>query len=164
MVYVKNAKGDHVTCRLLLDTGSKLSYVSVRCIQALGLTLSASRISDDRLVIYAHVLGKITSSLERQNIDSSTFEVFKDLQLADSHFNANTPVDILLESEHVWSVFTGRKGNLIAISSVLGWLITSLITSNASYSIALTTTLDIDYTLQKFWKLENVQSNTKLEQ
>jgi len=76
--------------------------------------------SDDRLVVYAHVLGRITSSLERQNIDVSTLEVFKDLQLAVTHFNANTPVDILLGSEHVWSVFTGRKiydnkGNLIAI-------------------------------------------------
>jgi len=110
MVYVKNAKGDHVTCRLLLDTGSELSYVSERCIQGLGLTRSASRIlfmgissvkadttrgcstlqiksriSDDRLVVYAHVLGRITSSLERQNIDASTLEEFKDLQLADTH-------------------------------------------------------------------------------
>ncbi|XP_070855517.1 uncharacterized protein [Drosophila suzukii] len=156
---------------------------SERCIQALGLTRSASRIlvtgissvkadttrgcstlqiksriSDDRLVVYAHVLGRITSSLERQNIDASTLEVFKDLQLADT----------LLGSEHVWSVFTGRKmydnkGNLIAISSVFGWVITSLIISNASNAIALTTTMDIDNTLQRFWELENVQSNTKLE-
>jgi len=120
------------------------------------------------LVVYAHVLGGIISSLERQNIDASTLEVFKDLQLADTHINANTPVDILLGSEHVWSVFTGRKmydnkGNLIAISSVFGWVITSLNTSNASNAIALTTTMDIDNTLQKFWELENVQSNTKLE-
>jgi len=66
----------------------------------------------------------------------------------------------------VWSVFTGpkmydNKGNLIAFSSV--WFITSLITSNASNAIALTTTLNIDYTLQKVWGLKNVQSNTKLE-
>ncbi|XP_070075756.1 uncharacterized protein [Drosophila takahashii] len=193
MVYVQNAKGDHVTCRLLLDTGSELSYVSERCIQALGLTRSASRIlvtgissvkadttrgcstlhiksriSEDQLVVYAHVLGRITSSLERQNIDASALKVFKDLQLADSEFNTNSPVDILLGSEHVWSVFTGRKmydnkGNLIAISSVFGWVITSLITSSPSNAIALTTTVDIGATLQKFWELENVQSSAKLE-
>ncbi|XP_044249598.1 uncharacterized protein [Drosophila takahashii] len=177
MVYVQNAKGDHVTCRLLLDTGSELSYVSERCIQALGLTRSASRIlvtgissvkadttrgcstlhiksriSGDQLVVYAHVLGRITSSLERQNIDASALKVFKDLQLADTKFNTNSPVDILLGSEHVWSVFTGRKmydnkGNLIAISWVFGWVITSSSPSNA---IALTTTVDIGATLQKF--------------
>ncbi|XP_044312531.1 uncharacterized protein LOC123037101 [Drosophila rhopaloa] len=151
LVYVQNSKGDHVTCRLLLDTGSELSYVSERCIQALGLTRSASRIlvtgissvkadttrgcstlyiksriSEDHLVVYVHVLGRITSSLERQNIDASALEAFKDLQLADTEFNTNSPVDILLGCEHVWSVFTGRKmydnnGNLIAISSVFGW-------------------------------------------
>jgi len=56
-----------------------------------------------------------------------------------------------------------NKGNRIAISSVFGWVITSLITSNASNAIALTTKMDIDNTLQKFWELENVQSKTKLE-
>jgi len=107
MVYVKNAKGDHVTCRLLLDTRPELFHASERCIQALGLTWSASRrhgkemqhaakprISNDRLVVYA--VGRIISSLERQNIDASTLEVFEDLQLENTHFNANTPVDILL--------------------------------------------------------------------
>ncbi|XP_070074700.1 uncharacterized protein [Drosophila takahashii] len=162
MVYVQNAKGDHVTCRLLLDTGSELSYVSERCIQALGLTRSASRIlvtgissvkadttrgcstlhiksriSEDQLVVYAHVLGRITSSLERQNIDASALKVFKDLQLADTEFNTNSPVDILLGSEHVWSVFTGRK--------------------------MFDNKVDIGATLQKFWELENVQSSAKLE-
>ncbi|XP_044313278.1 uncharacterized protein LOC123037280 [Drosophila rhopaloa] len=166
MVYVQNAKGDHVTCRLLLDTGSELSYVSERCIQALGLTRSASRIlvtgissvkadttrgcntlhiksriSEDHLAVYAHVLGRITSSLERQNIDASALEAFKDLQLADTEFNTNSPVDILLGSENVWSVFTGRKIN----------------------AIALTTTVDIGATLQKFLQLENVQSSPKLD-
>jgi len=56
-----------------------------------------------------------------------------------------------------------NKGNLIAISSVFGWVITLLITSNASNAIPLTTTMDIDNTLQKFRELENVQSKTKLE-
>ncbi|XP_070071097.1 uncharacterized protein [Drosophila takahashii] len=193
MIYVQNAKGDHVTCRQLLDTGSELSFVSERCIQALGLTRSTSRIlatgislvktdttrgcstlhiksriSEDQLVVYAHVLGRITSSLEGQNIDASAHKVFKDLQLADTEFNTNSPVDILLGSEHVWSVFTGRKkydnkGNLIAISSVFGWVITSLITSSPSNACALTTTVDIGATLQKFCELENVQSSAKLE-
>ncbi|XP_065724482.2 uncharacterized protein [Drosophila suzukii] len=56
-----------------------------------------------------------------------------------------------------------NKGNLIAISSVFGWVMPSLIRSNASNAIALTTAMDIENTLQKFWELENVQSNKKLE-
>ncbi|XP_070853475.1 uncharacterized protein [Drosophila suzukii] len=122
--------------------------------------LSASNTNSVTLSHVAQGAGtqKVAESPHLWSANISTLEVFKDLQLADTHFNANTPVDILLGSEHVWSVFTGRK-----MYSVFGWVITSLITSNASNAIALTTTTDIDNTLQKFWELENVQSNTKLE-
>jgi len=112
------------------------------------------------------VLGRITLSLKRQNIEASTIKVFKDPQFADTHFNANTPVDILLGSEHVSvhrTKYVRQQKYLIAISSVFGWVTTALITSNASNAIALTTTMDIDYTLQKLWELKNVKSNTKLK-
>ncbi len=144
MVNVRNANGDLVACRLLLDRGSELSYVSEPCIQTLGLARTLSRIlvtgissikadtirgcsticiqsciSQDQLVVQVHVLGKITLSLERQAIDASELRVFNDLQLADSQFSTNAPIDILLGSEHVWSVISGRqiydnKGKLIA--------------------------------------------------
>ncbi|XP_033251766.1 uncharacterized protein LOC117190846 [Drosophila miranda] len=55
------------------------------------------------------------------------------------------------------------KGNLIAISSIFGWVITALMTPQASNAFSLTTTLDIDASLQKFWELENVDCTTKLE-
>ncbi|XP_044570437.1 uncharacterized protein LOC123257066 [Drosophila ananassae] len=193
MVNVRNAKGDLVACRLLLDTGSELSYISERCIQTLGLartpsrilvtgisstkadttrgcsTISIqSRISQDQLVVQAHVLGKITSSLERQTIDASVLRVFNDLQLADSQFSTNAPIDILLGSEHVWSVITGRKiyddkGKLIAISSIFGWVITSLLSSRACSATALTTTIDIDAYLRRFWELESIQRKAEVQ-
>ncbi|KAH8328929.1 hypothetical protein KR067_002978, partial [Drosophila pandora] len=175
MVNVRNANGDLEACRLLLDTGSELSYVFERCIQTLGLartpsrilvtgissikadttrggsTISIqSRISQDQLVVQAHVLGKIISSVERQAIDASALRVFNDLQLADSQYSTNAPFDILLGSEHVWSVITGRriydkKGKLIAISSIFGWVITSLLSSRACSATAL------DAHLRRFW-------------
>ncbi|XP_044573411.1 uncharacterized protein LOC123257655 [Drosophila ananassae] len=193
MVNVRNAKGDLVACRLLLDTGSELSYISERCIQTLGLartpsrilitgisstkadttrgcsTISIqSRISQDQLVVQAHVLGKITSSLERQAIDASALRGFNDLQLADSQFSTNAPIDILLGSEHVWSVITGRKiyddkGKLIAISSIFGWVITSLLSSRACSATALTTTIDIDAYLRRFWELESIQRKAEVQ-
>ncbi|XP_044574113.1 uncharacterized protein LOC123258307 [Drosophila ananassae] len=193
MVNVRNANGDLVACRLLLDTGSELSYISERCIQTLGLartpsrilvtgissikadttrgciTISIqSRISQDQLVVQAHVLGKITSSLERQAIDASALRVFNDLQLADSQFSTNAPIDILLGSEHVWSVITGRKiyddkGKLIAISSIFGWVITSLLSSRACSATAFTTTIDIDAYLRRFWELESIQRKAEVQ-
>ncbi|XP_044573414.1 uncharacterized protein LOC123257658 [Drosophila ananassae] len=193
MVNVRNANGDLVACRLLLDTGSELSYISERCIQTLGLartpsrilvtgisstkadttrgcsTISIqSRISQDQLVVQSHVLGKITSSLERQTIDASVLLVFNDLQLADSQFSTNAPIDILLGSEHVWSVITGRKiyddkGKLIAISSIFGWVITSLLSSRACSATALKTTIDIDAYLRRFWELESIQRKAEVQ-
>jgi len=44
IVFVKNATGSHTTSRVLLDSGSELSYISERCGQALGLARSSSRI------------------------------------------------------------------------------------------------------------------------
>ncbi|XP_044573300.1 uncharacterized protein LOC123257613 [Drosophila ananassae] len=193
MVNVRNAKGDLVACRLLLDTGSELSYISERCIQTLGLARTPSRILvtgissikadttrgcstiriqsrilQDQLVVQAHVLGRITSSLERQAIDESALRVFNDLQLADSQFSTNAPIDILLGSEPVWSVITVRKiydnkGKLIAISSIFGWVITSLLSSRACSATALTTTIDIDAYLRRFWELESIQRKAEVQ-
>jgi len=44
LVFVRNATGSHTTCRVLLGSGSELSYISERCVQALGLARSPSRI------------------------------------------------------------------------------------------------------------------------
>ncbi|XP_046868338.1 uncharacterized protein LOC124460789 [Drosophila willistoni] len=175
------------------DTGSELSYVSERCIQALGLPRSASsilvtgissvqadttrgsstlqiksRYSNNHLTVQAHVLGKITSTLERQNIDALALDVFSDLQLADSEFTTSAPIDVLLGGEHVWSTITGKKlydntGKLIAISSIFGWVISSITMPQANSAFALTSYIDVNVSLQRFWELEDISSTTKLE-
>ncbi|XP_070138595.1 uncharacterized protein [Drosophila bipectinata] len=129
---------------------------------------SLLHLQEDQLVVQAHVLGKITSSLERQSIDASALQVFNDLQLADSQFSTSGPVNILLGSEHVWSAITGRKifdnkGKLIAISSIFGWVITSLFAPRASNTMALTTTVDIDATLRRFWELESIHRKAEVQ-
>ncbi|XP_046868497.1 uncharacterized protein LOC124461129 [Drosophila willistoni] len=116
----------------------------------------------------AHVLGKITSTLERQNIDASALDVFSDLQLADSVFTTSAPIDVLLGGEHVWSTITGKKlydntGKLIAISSIFGWVISSRTMPEANNAFALTSYIDVNASLQRFWELEDISSTTKLE-
>ncbi|XP_070138640.1 uncharacterized protein [Drosophila bipectinata] len=127
-----------------------------------------SRKSEDQLVVQAHVLGKITPSLERQSIDASARQVFNDLQLADSQFSTSGPVDILLGSKHVWSAITGRKifdnkDKLIAISSIFGWVIRSLFAPRANNTMALATTVDIDATLRRFWELESIHRKAEVQ-
>ncbi|KAH8317555.1 hypothetical protein KR074_003592, partial [Drosophila pseudoananassae] len=174
LVFVQNANGTYTSCRLLLDSGSELSYISERCINALGLARSSSRIlvsgissikaeatrgitqlnlkslfTDSALKITAHVLSKITSSLQRNNSEPSSLKVFDGFLMADTDFAAVAPIDILLGSDYVWSTLTGQKmhdnmGNLIAISSIFGWVITSVGVNPSPTTTTLFSTCNID--------------------
>ncbi|KAM8702177.1 hypothetical protein ACLKA7_000735 [Drosophila subpalustris] len=185
-VWVQNAQGSNTLCRVLLDSGSELSYISERCIQALGIARTPSRIlvsgissinadatrgcsklhiksriSDDTMEVKAHVLSKITSTLARHDIEAHALKIFDGFQLADSSYRSLAPIDILLGSDHVWAVFTGKKmfdreGNIIAISSIFGWVITAIKTGGSSTAATLHTTIDIDSSLKRFWELEEV--------
>ncbi|XP_041452039.1 uncharacterized protein LOC121405436 [Drosophila obscura] len=193
LVFVRNAKGSHTICRVLLDSGSELSYISERCIQALGLsrfpsrilvsgissikaettrgcsTLDMqSRISEHTMKVRAHVLSKITSTLARHDIDAAALRAFDGFDLADSEYQSLAPVDILLGSDYVWTVFTGQKmfdshGNVIAISTIFGWVITSITTSNSSSTMTMHTAIDIDASLRRFWELEDVNQEFQRE-
>ncbi|XP_043064457.1 uncharacterized protein LOC122320328 [Drosophila ficusphila] len=191
LVYVQNSKGTYTICRVLLDSGSELSYVSERCINALGLARSPSRIlvsgissvkaettrglatlhiksmvSLHTIVVAAHVLGKITSTLQRDDIDETALRIYDGLQLADTSFNTSSPVDILLGNEQIWSVLSGDKkydtdGNIIAISSIFGWIITSVAMPQPLTANTLMTTVDINASLQRFWEIEDNTEHTQ---
>ncbi|XP_041564650.1 uncharacterized protein LOC121467327 [Drosophila elegans] len=147
LVLVCNAKGSHTSCRVLLDSGSELSYFSERCVQArlpsriLVSEISSikaettrgcsaldiqSRISEHTMKVRAHVLSKITSTLARHNINVSALKTFDGLELAYSDYQSLAPVDI----DYVWTVFTDKKlfdsqGQIIAISTIFGWVLRS---------------------------------------
>ncbi|XP_043865734.1 uncharacterized protein LOC122757501 [Drosophila mojavensis] len=189
-VYVRNSRGQDVVCRILLDCGSELSYVSERCIQTLGLARSHSRISisgissikaettrglcslhiksrvsDASLVVKAHVLGNITSTLMRETINAADLSMFSGHTLADAAFNTNASIDILLGNDHIWTVLTGDKlcnlqGNTIAIDSIFGWIITSVAGACTTTTTSLLATMDINTLLQRFWELEELPSFT----
>ncbi|KAM8719460.1 hypothetical protein ACLKA7_012076 [Drosophila subpalustris] len=188
-VNVRNAHGTFTACRVLLDSGSELSYVSERCIHALGIARSPSRIlvsgissvkaettrgfsklhlrsrvSDNTLDATVHILGKITSHLARDRIDASSLEIFDKLPLSDPMFNTTSPIDILLGTDYVWAAFTGDKkldshGNVIAISSIFGWIITAITITRKAAATTLFSSIDINASLQRFWELEDTNTD-----
>ncbi|XP_070075685.1 uncharacterized protein [Drosophila takahashii] len=118
------------------------------------------------IVVAAHVLGKITSSLQRDDIDETAVRIYDGLQLADTSFNTSSPVDILLGNEQIWSVLSGDKkydadGNIIAISSIFGWIITSVEMPHLLTANTLVTTVDINASLQRFWEIEDNTDHTQ---
>jgi len=111
--------------------------------------------------VRAHVLSKITSTLARHDIAASALKAFAGFELADSDYQPLAPVDILLGSDYVWTAFTGQKmfdnqGNIIAISTIFGWVITSIVTIGCSSKTTMQTAIDIDASLRRFWELEDV--------
>jgi len=111
--------------------------------------------------VRVHVLSKITSTLARHDIAASALKAFAGFELADSDYQSLAPVDILLGSDYVWTVFTGQKmfdnqGNIIAISTIFGWVITSIVTTGCSSTTTMHTAIDIDESLRRFWELEDV--------
>ncbi|KAL7725981.1 hypothetical protein ACLKA6_005732 [Drosophila palustris] len=50
------------------------------------------------------------------------------------------------------------EGNIIAISSIFGWVITAIKIGGSSTAATLHTTIDIDSSLKRFWELEEVNS------
>jgi len=131
LVFVRNVKRSHTTCRVLLDSDSDLSYISERCVQALGQARSPSRIlltgiasikaettrgcstldlqskiSDHTMKLRAHVLSKITSTLTRHDIAAPALKAFAGFVPADFDYQSLVSVDILLASDYVWTVLT----------------------------------------------------------
>ncbi|XP_070132577.1 uncharacterized protein [Drosophila bipectinata] len=83
--------------------------------------------------------------------------------MADTDLASVAPIDILVGSDSVWTTLTGKKmhdnmGNLIAISSIFGWVITSVGVNPSPTTTTLFSTCNIDSTLQRFWEIEEVSS------
>ncbi|XP_070075719.1 uncharacterized protein [Drosophila takahashii] len=108
-----------------------------------------SRISDHTIKVRAHVLSKITSTLARHDIEALALKAFAGFELADSDYHSLAPVDILLGSDYVWTVFTGQKMFDIRV-------ITSIVTTGCSSTTTMHSAIDIDSTLRRFWELEDV--------
>jgi len=89
------------------------------------------------IVVAAHVLGKITSLLQRDDIEEKVLRIYDGLQLADTSFNTSSPVDILLGNENIWSVLSGGRkydidGNIVTINFIFVPHIPETQTANTS--------------------------------
>ncbi|XP_068141418.1 uncharacterized protein [Drosophila tropicalis] len=62
-----------------------------------------------------------------------------------------------------WKKLYDNTGKLIAISSIFGWVISSITMPQANNAFALTSYIDVNASLQRFWELEDISSTSKLE-
>lgn len=116
--------------------------------------------------VTALVVNKISSSIPAEKLKADEWCHLQDLLLADPEFNIPNPVDILLGTEHFWSILESEKiqgedGQPIAWKSSLGWLVAGPNNTSTPVSV-FNTTLDLNFLISRFWEQENVHDDDKL--
>jgi hypothetical protein len=151
-IHVEDIHGKYHTCRVLLDVGSQLNFISstlckllnvplrhtkltVSGINNTGNTIShsadikfKSRFSKFSKKQQFFVVDKVTENLPAQTFSSNALNLPQSLQLADPHFNVSGPIDMLMGAQLFWQILNKGQISLghnkpVLQQTHLGWII-----------------------------------------
>ncbi|GBP95666.1 hypothetical protein EVAR_67872_1 [Eumeta japonica] len=153
VVRVRDGAGAWQTVRVLIDSCSHDSFVTMQCARWLGLPMRRSNVSvtglgqntvqnikciafcsimpkdknNPQFDISCIVLPNITSKLP--SVPSAVRNHFAHINLTDEHFDVPSTIDFLLEVKLFDQIYNGQRiapgpGLPCALSSVFGWVIT----------------------------------------
>ncbi|XP_055846848.1 uncharacterized protein LOC129912570 [Episyrphus balteatus] len=153
VVRTRDKQGVYQNIRVLLDTGSQVSFVTEQCVQRLGLSRKRIRIpilgvastsagvtnglvnltihsthDSNNIDIDCYVITKLTSLLPSTEITNIDFTKIFSMNLADPAFNIPGPIDILIGSDKVFSIINGPSEAIVtggpkSIPTIFGWVI-----------------------------------------
>lgn len=165
VVHVKDRFNSYQPCRVLIDSGAQSNFISISCLQRLGLATRKCnynifglagesvktygmtsctvkpRHSDNPIFnIDAVVLNKITCDLPTLHIPQHIVSEYRDLLLADPNFDKRSPIDIILASDIFPFIYDGKKIVLnadapVALGSVFGFVITGKLSLHCSRDV-----------------------------
>ena len=171
IVKIQDNQGSFQNIRVLLDTGSQVSFITERAVQCLGLKRKRSRIPITGIIstsagvtnglvttnlrsrfnssfveVDCFVISKLTSvlpSFSIDNIDSSLLL----LDLADPTFNEPGEKDILIGADKVFSIITGPATRADhqspeRIPTIFGWVVVGQFNQKPSGVVNFCTKLD----------------------
>ena len=149
IVEVRNKSGNYVPCRILLDSASQSHFITERCVQRLRLSKNQTRstiqgISNSNAVAHhsvsihmrsrhtdwhnslnCAVLSNITGTTPATKLDTSSWKLPTDIQLADETFNLPGDIDLLIGADLFYEMLrSGRRtrpGHPVLQETVLGW-------------------------------------------
>jgi hypothetical protein len=156
MVEVKNRAGQYVPCRALLDSASQSHFITERCAQRLQLARTQTHASiqgisnvntaahysvpiqmrpmhsDWHTTLDCAILSNITGTTPSTKLDTSNWNLPKDLRLADEQFDQPGNIDLLIGADIFYDILRSgrhtRAGNVPVIQeTVLGWTISGRI-------------------------------------
>lgn len=155
IVRVESPVGHTSVCKLLLDSGSQASFISLSCAKRLSLCLNNCRLRiegiatsnvstmgsteltissrfdmSQSLHIKVFVLPKITTVNGNYEIESRNINQLSKLPLADPRFHERNEVDILLGADYFFHVLKPKQirlaGNCIAQDTQFGYVIAGM--------------------------------------
>jgi hypothetical protein len=151
VVEVKNKYNQYVPCRVLLDSASQVNFITEQCVQRLKLARHQSatsiqginnvntathhsvsihlrlRRTDWHTSLTCAVLPNITSNSPATKLDTTTWNLPNDIQLADEHFDKPGTIDLLIGADLFYEILLSnqktRKGYPVLQETVLGWIV-----------------------------------------
>ncbi|XP_041786603.1 uncharacterized protein LOC121601866 [Anopheles merus] len=195
LVQVEDNHGRCHLARTLLDSGAQLNIVTERLTQRLGVAKrrenhriggigEVSVTSQHSTVLrihslnseYAasgmfHVLSKLTRELPSSRINTSSWQIPRQVQLADPSFHSPGPIDLIIGAELYYDVV---KEGLIKLShervtlqnTAFGWVIAGRVNVHTplphSSIVGHVCSTSIEEQLSKFWELESCRVTSTL--
>ncbi|GFR22340.1 integrase catalytic domain-containing protein [Trichonephila clavata] len=165
LIQVRDIWGNYQTCRCLLDSGSRASFITNECIERLGLRKEKANVrksclgasdtctngiaeiqftphfsSQNSFHASVCVINKIVGMIPHHDLDSSMRKLFGDISLADPAFYKSSPIDVLLGVDLTLPLLRGQtlslgKDKPFAIRSELGWIIGGKANSSGQNSV-----------------------------
>jgi len=134
IVEVRNKSGQYMLCRALLDSGSQSHFITERCVQRLRLPRTQkhtsiqgisnvntathhsvsiqlrSRHTDWHTTFDCAVLSNITGTTPPTRLDTSSWKIPTDINLADEQFNQPGDTDLLIGADLFYEMLQpGRR-------------------------------------------------------
>lgn len=113
------------------------------------------------------IVGKITSEIPTRTYDTKSIKIPYGLKLADDRFNVSQPIDVLLGAGVFYELLCVGQIKLgierpILQKTRLGWIVSGEMhaVTNDNISQVSLCNLSIEDRVEKFWKIEEIASNT----
>ncbi|XP_018313929.1 uncharacterized protein [Mycetomoellerius zeteki] len=193
-VYACDNKGSRKPCRrVLLDCGSQANFVSKRLVRNLGLetrplnvSISGvngtvaisnqvarvrleSRSSSFTTVIECIVSDQVTDKIPAVSLRRDTFELPRNLQLADPQFHLSADIDLLIGAELFWDLLCvgqikSSEKHPTLQKTRLGWILAGRLANNTQpnskiHSLhASITNAQLHDQVSRFWQMDSVSA------
>jgi len=187
VVEVQNKSGQYVPCRALLDSASQSHFVTERCVQRLRLSRTQthasiqgignvntaihqcfnSRHTDWHNTIHCAILSHITGTTPSTKLDTNSWKIPKDIQLADEQFDQPGSIDLLLGPDLFYEMLrSGRRtcpGNYPVLQeTVLGWTLSGRTPATSTkndprHTFLLRQDKSLEHNLNRSWEVEAVE-------